>query len=403
MRQAGARNAVRPHAKFHSWWVRMDSALGRQPCRTYARNRREGQLRSGARKSGVAHSYYSHDNSDDLLFYECMAYTEPKFSHRQIDNAGDALCGVFSTEMDFDLVFYIINNWRSSHSYPLQLIKMTLLKRARKRDKTALIAQRIKRIPAIEVKLRNNTNMKLSKMHDIGGCRAVLSRVRRVENLVRDYERASVKNSRRGGVFVKKYDYITNPKPDGYRGVHLVYKYRSDSPRLQIYNNLRIEIQLRSKYQHAWATAVETVSTFTGQALKSKIGSDDWKRFFALASSAFALLERRPIVPNTPNNPEELLRELRGYTEQITFVEGLQKAAESIENENGHIFLLQLDSQKRKVEITTFFNDELFAAQDAYLNVERSIQGNPAKQAVLVSVENFRFAPQGLSQFFLGY
>jgi hypothetical protein len=41
-----------------------------------------------------------------------------------------------------------------------------------------------------------------------------------------------------------------------------------------IYNDLKIEMQLRSQYQHAWATAVETVGTFIGQALKSSIGPE---------------------------------------------------------------------------------------------------------------------------------
>jgi len=40
-----------------------------------------------------------------------------------------------------------------------------------------------------------------------------------------------------------------------------------------------IEIQIRSKLQHIWATAVETVGFFTGQAIKSNEGEKEWNDF----------------------------------------------------------------------------------------------------------------------------
>ena len=104
-------------------------------------------------------------------------------------------------------------------------------------------------------------------------------------------------------------NYIDNPKESGYRGVHLVYRYYSDKK--QDYNSLKIEMQLRSQLQHAWATAVETVSVLTQQALKSNIGTDQWKRFFVLASAAIAIRERTTSVPGTPANHRELHQELQ--------------------------------------------------------------------------------------------
>ncbi|MBU6438396.1 MAG: hypothetical protein KGQ77_12790, partial [Betaproteobacteria bacterium] len=62
------------------------------------------------------------------------------------------------------------------------------------------------------------------------------------------------------------------------------------------FNNQKIEVQLRTRLQHAWATAVEIVDAFTGQALKSglKLNSGDpkWRRFFALMSSVIAIREK---------------------------------------------------------------------------------------------------------------
>jgi len=69
--------------------------------------------------------------------------------------------------------------------------------------------------------------MALSQMQDLGGARAVLRHHLNVDELVDLYETASAKNPQGRAEFVKKYDYIRNPKNDGYRSVHLIYKYRS--------------------------------------------------------------------------------------------------------------------------------------------------------------------------------
>ena len=50
-------------------------------------------------------------------------------------------------------------------------------------------------------------------------------------------------------------DYITTPKDSGYRGVHLIYRYYSDKN--ETFNGLKIEVQIRTALQHAWATAVD--------------------------------------------------------------------------------------------------------------------------------------------------
>ncbi len=84
---------------------------------------------------------------------------------------------------------------------------------------------------------------------------------------------------------------MMDPKEDGYRSYHLIYQYKG-SLQTACYNKLRIEVQLRTKLQHAWATAVEAVGIFTKQALKSNIGDKDWLRLFALMSSEIAFDEK---------------------------------------------------------------------------------------------------------------
>jgi len=125
--------------------------------------------------------------------------------------------------------------------------------------------------------------MKLTTMQDIGGVRAILDSVKDVYMLAEEY----LNSSRFSHELVDQKDYIKNPRSeDGYRSVHLIYKYKYQ--RAAAYNGLRIEMQIRTKLQHIWATAVESMGTFLGQALKSRLGDQKWLDFFAITSSAFA-------------------------------------------------------------------------------------------------------------------
>lgn len=48
---------------------------------------------------------------------------------------------------------------------------------------------------------------------------------------------------------------------------------------------------MRTRLQHDWATTLEIVDLFTGQALKSNQGRTDWKNFFQRVSEQFSVME----------------------------------------------------------------------------------------------------------------
>jgi ppGpp synthetase/RelA/SpoT-type nucleotidyltranferase len=109
-----------------------------------------------------------------------MEWAKPEFSRNQVDKAGVAI--IKGVNPGGDLEEYInaigvINNWRSSHSYPLNSFQVNLRQRARKIDSSALVSQRLKRFESIVKKLARaqTSTMELSQMQDIAGCRAVLS------------------------------------------------------------------------------------------------------------------------------------------------------------------------------------------------------------------------------------
>ena len=81
-------------------------------------------------------------------------------------------------------------------------------------------------------------------------------------------------------------DYISNPKDDGYRSIHLVYKLKRE-PRLFI------EIQVRSYFQHIWATAVETFGTLKSSSFKSGHGEKEWLKFFQFSKLYFCIKRKK--------------------------------------------------------------------------------------------------------------
>lgn len=320
-----------------------------------------------------------------------MGYISPAYARETFNGAGNALIGNDAQGLGVDQALGIINNWRASHAFPLNALHVTLRGRAKKVDVNALTAQRLKRISSIEAKLRRFPEMKLTQMQDIAGCRAVVRDVAEVEKLVIAYRKGVAKNPKKRHAFLSEKDYINHPKSDGYRSHHLVYRYHSRARKHSAYNGLKVEIQIRTKLQHAWATAVEIISTFTGQALKSSVGDDRWKRFFKLMSSEIALREGKPMVADTPTDHAELVTELRQLVEELQVQSALTGWGTGVKvvsegEKNAHSYLLILDSRRRIITHIGFTKLELPEAQNRYLEAETENADKPWIQSVLVSV-----------------
>lgn len=349
-----------------------------------------------------------------------MAWSKPQHAKGRIDWAGEVLSrenyskGPAGLEQlrQYIKAIDIVNNWRAAHSYPLQTIKMSLKRRARRIYAESIVAQRLKRLISIQLKLRlskdSGEHPTLSQMQDIGGCRAVMDSVDQVRRLEKIFQEASRKNPDRGPQFSKTNDYIAVPKPNGYRSLHLVYRFRSTSIHHACYNGQRIEIQLRSKKQHYWATAVETYSTFTGEALKSNIGSVDWKRFFALVSSAIAISESCPTVPGTPGTLEEIVPELKdlyGRLRVHNVLSGWSVITQATiapntpkEIKGAAAYLLILDPEKFSTTLHPFQKEDLANADAHYAKIEKE---EPGLQAVLVSVDSLAALRTAYPNYFL--
>ncbi len=155
-------------------------------------------------------------------------------------------------------------------------------------SKAPKLAQRLKKMPTMISKL-SRMDGSLDSMQDIAGIRIVF----RSNNDLRKFEKTLKQSTRFDHKLKNIKDYISEPKKDGYRGVHLVYRSNSiakDVP--EEFKGLMIEIQLRTQPQHYWATAVEAVDMIYKQTLKFGSGEAKWERFFLLVSAAIALDEK---------------------------------------------------------------------------------------------------------------
>lgn len=321
-------------------------------------------------------------------------WVERAFGKGVIDRAGRQLVPWWKGDdapNDIGLLYTVVENWRTSHAYPLNTFQMGLRQRARKVEPKALIAQRLKRFTSVMNKLVREPQMQLSQMQDLGGCRAIMSSVRAVDDLFGLYRGAGRLQFDDEGV-LKYYDYIRHPKPDGYRGIHVVGRYVARREHREAWNGYRVEVQLRSRLQHAFATAVETVTTFTRHPLKFGAGPEDWQRFFSLMGSAIAIREGTNLVEGTPGDHDELIAELRDAARALRVrqkLKGWADALQSLPRKNVGEFkwlLLVLNVQANTIRVTGFTDRK--AAGRAIADIERRKTGD--LDAVLVWVNSAR-------------
>jgi len=340
-----------------------------------------------------------------------MTWKTPKYDKSDLNKAGQILKNERSSDEEIANAIDILNNWRAIHSYPLHIFQMTLKNISQRCDKSSLVAQRLKRTNSIINKLKRkydgrNPTMNLSQMQDIAGCRAIVKDVETAKKIYNDYYlKGNLKHQRVG-----KKDYITFPKKDGYRSLHIIYEYKSDKGKTD-YNGLRVEVQIRSKLQHLWATAVETVDFFTRQAIKFNEGIPDWAEFFKLISSAFAINEECPIVEGTTSDIKELYFQIKKREKELEVIhrmEGWTHAMkffnEEVKNKmrgKAKFFLLELDILGEKLNVKAYTQKQEQQAIIDYSNLEKRHKGRTDYDVVLVGADTTKDLEKAYPNYFV--
>lgn len=169
-----------------------------------------------------------------------------------------------------------------------------------------------------------------------------------------------------------------------------------------------IELQLRTSIQHYWATAVEIVDLFTGQALKSNQGHPVWKEFFAAVSEQFAIMDRIHLFDSLSEKKqkerflEELLkapelhksnRTLNRIATQISIIKRLNGYANTIqivdqqqeEVPDADYVLLKIETDAARVTAQFFSKENSKEAEKFYIDAEKEAGDDQGVVVALVS------------------
>jgi len=288
----------------------------------------------------------------------------------------------------------VLDNWRACHVAPLNSFQTSLRRKLSKIDTEALVSQRLKRTPSILSKLDRNPGMQLARMQDIGGIRAVAKDMHKVRKI----EAAYKKGTRVFSIVNGGKDYINYPKDSGYRSIHMVFKCK---------NGFSIELQIRTIVQHAWATAVETMGTFLDHSLKSSEGPDEWLNFFALASSAFAILESTPRTPEHDSYSAyeifDLLLQKEKEMDVLNKLLGFRVVARHIQDDKkkGHYHLITLNLDTRFARIQSYRKKDVDQANIEYSLQEELVSQGANLQVVLVTSESIDALKKSYPSYFL--
>ena len=327
-------------------------------------------------------------------------------SGKSIIRAGKVLEDPFAdkTSEEFLQAIDIASQWRFCHEVPLESA-VTMLKRiVRKSDADALFAKRLKRIDSTIKKLQRSNKSNLRTMQDIGGCRCVVSNNDVLQRIVSELKKRPQFKIK--GQQYRIDDYIKNPKDDGYRSYHMIGLFPDENG-----EERRVEVQLRTRVQHYWATAVEIIDLFTGQSLKLNQGKKEWADFFAVISSLFAIVEQIPRFERlSPADKQRryairLGKDKKGSTEKVKNAQQLSKRLKVIDSLSGfskalqvlgdHMdtkmgkdagyALLEINTDIKELRSTIFSEKDNQNAEQKYKHLEKKYVDDPSQVVALVS------------------
>ncbi|HVJ01575.1 MAG TPA: RelA/SpoT domain-containing protein [Sphingomonas sp.] len=304
----------------------------------------------------------------------------PQFSKRQVSDAGKLLKEHHPAVSDQLLeAFRIAHNWRASHIVPMRAMRAEMNAKVRRVGGDALTAARLKRMSSLRAKLRRAPHT-LYQMQDIAGCRAIMPDQAAIDRLLALY-RSEAAHHLQG-----ENDYISRPKASGYRSHHLIFRFQGVAE-YEPWNRspMFVEVQLRTRLQHAWATAVEAVGMVRGEDLKSGVGDADWLRFFSLMAAEIAAREKSALVPGTPESDADRREEIVALERGLNALASLEKYRQAVKisetaSTGSPFFLIQFDPVNQYVRVRgVSLNASSHALDDA--------ENNKLLNSVLVSVD----------------
>ncbi len=217
-------------------------------------------------------------------------------------------------------------------------------------------------------------------LQDIAGCRVIVDTLEELEllsSLIIDHFNVAANDVK---------DHISIAKEDGYRSRH--FRVRRNTSQ---YDGLRCEIQLRTRLQHSWATAVEVYDVISGSDLKIGKGSEEEHRLFKGLSLALSIKEFGQVEARA-DELKDALAEVSCLNNKLNALQKLQasKGSVSIMNSeqyrNNEYCLLYIDYALQYTKIYTYDMDHADEANKMYTELERA--KTPMQDVLLVSVSS---------------
>ena len=194
---------------------------------------------------------------------------------------------------------------------------------------------------------------------------------------------------------IREKNYILEPKEDGYRSIHQIFKYQGKKEkRLEGY---QIELQIRTKLQHQWATSVEIIDSIKQQSLKTGGGDIYYREFFKLSSKLIEYIELNKDISEISKELDKL-RELNKEFNILKTLSSLRVITKRLEEITGEGYLiLILDYKGNSIRYIQIPEENI--SRD-YLMYEREYKED-TNNVVSVSVENLKNLRKAYPNYFL--
>ena len=342
-----------------------------------------------------------------------------KYSKKEIEKAGKEIAKSDSISEYSDYCLNIVDNWRAAHAYPLEEIS-SLIKTASNSYENTYFAKRLKRLDSIIGKLKRLKESSLYRMQDLGGCRIIVPKIEMINEVIEKVKDILLIN---GHEIVREYDYLNTPRQNsGYRSYHIVTRFHKNN---SLCDGMLLEIQVRTRLQHLWATAVEiidatnlmnSISSYDSiqqndidsslYSLKGGNGNREDMSFFKLVSGLFSLKENLPIVEGIPTTKKALINEIYNLDEKIKIRERLSAYNSAIKftgeyPKNADYYLLITNMKEHSIETLTFYKEDIEKATSLYMKKENEKEFNNKLDVVLVSVSHFSYIRECYPNYFL--
>lgn len=285
----------------------------------------------------------------------------------------------------------LCEEWRETHTVPLQWVRETVERRIRTAGLTAPVVGRLRRMPQIIRKL-SSTSTRLTQMQDIGGCRAVFD----TPDEVNVGEASITTRTSQWYDVTSVSDYREEGRTDtGYRAIHLVIARDGRS----------IEVQLRTKRQHAWAEAVERVSTLLRCNLKWGEGPAPAVEFFKEASGCLWELDSgRKLNDSTKRNMSMYRDRLNVLLEGIHQEKSTSVVIPKELHSGTNLWLLVYDWKSSQFRYWMDLGKDVMKANETYARYESKFPIEEGFEVVLIgasssgafkTTHSHYFAPKG--------